>query len=50
MVGTIGGAVFMALLTAIRSVRQVGDAWRSRIFGGIISAMVLFQTLRRRAG
>jgi len=50
MLGTIGGAVFITLLTSILSVMQIGDAWRSMIFGGIIIAMLLFQTLRRRAG
>ncbi|MEM7060886.1 MAG: ABC transporter permease [Pseudomonadota bacterium] len=45
--GTIGGALFITLLTSILSVMQIGDAWRSIIFGLIILAMLLFQTLRK---
>ena len=44
--GTIGGALFITLLTSILSVMQIGDAWRNIIFGGIILVMLLFQTLR----
>lgn len=47
--GTIGGAVFITLLTSILSVMQIGDAWRNIIFGVIILAMLLFQTLRKGA-
>jgi ribose transport system permease protein len=47
--GTIGGALFITLLTSILSVMQIGDAWRNIIFGVIILAMLLFQTLRKRA-
>ncbi|MEL7206445.1 MAG: ABC transporter permease, partial [Pseudomonadota bacterium] len=34
--GTIGGALFITLLTSILSVMQIGDAWRNIIFGVII--------------
>lgn len=47
--GTIGGALFITLLTSILSVMQIGDAWRSIIFGLIILVMLLFQTLRKGA-
>ncbi|MEM9222973.1 MAG: ABC transporter permease [Pseudomonadota bacterium] len=47
--GTIGGAIFITLLTSILSVMQIGDAWRSIVFGLIILAMLLSQTLRRRS-
>lgn len=47
--GTIGGALFITLLTSILSVMQIGDAWRNIIFGIIILAMLLFQTLRKGA-
>ena len=47
--GTIGGALFITLLTSILSVMQIGDAWRNIIFGVIILAMLLFQTLRKGA-
>ncbi|MEM1383468.1 MAG: ABC transporter permease [Pseudomonadota bacterium] len=47
--GTIGGALFITLLTSILSVMQIGDAWRSIIFGLIILAMLLFQSLRKGA-
>ncbi|MEM6825269.1 MAG: ABC transporter permease [Pseudomonadota bacterium] len=46
--GTIGGALFITLLTSILSVMQIEDAWRSITFGIIILAMLLFQTLRMR--
>ena len=45
--GTIGGAIFITLLTSILSVMQIEDAWRNIIFGVIILAMLLFQTLRK---
>ncbi|MEM9318268.1 MAG: ABC transporter permease [Pseudomonadota bacterium] len=48
--GTIGGAMFITLLTSILSIMQVDQAWRNIIFGAIILAMLLFQSLRRRAG
>lgn len=47
--GTIGGALFITLLTSILSVLQIGDAWRSIVFGVIILAMLLFQTMRKGA-
>lgn len=47
--GTIGGALFITLLTSILSVMQIDDAWRNIIFGAIILAMLLFQTLRKGA-
>lgn len=47
--GTIGGALFITLLTSILSVMQIDDAWRNIIFGVIILAMLLFQTLRKGA-
>jgi ribose transport system permease protein len=45
--GTIGGALFITLLTSILSVMQIEDAWRNIIFGTIILVMLLFQTLRK---
>ncbi len=47
--GTVGGALFITLLTSILSVMQISDAWRNIIFGVIILAMLLFQTLRKGA-
>ena len=47
--GTIGGAIFITLLTSILSVMQIGEAWRNIIFGLIIIVMLLFQTLRKGA-
>lgn len=47
--GTIGGALFITLLTSILSVMQIEDAWRNIIFGTIILIMLLFQTLRKGA-
>ena len=47
--GTIGGALFITLLTSILSVMQIQDAWRNIIFGVIILMMLLFQTLRKGA-
>lgn len=47
--GTIGGALFITLLTSILSVMQIENAWRNIIFGTIILAMLLFQTLRKGA-
>nr|WP_321445605.1 ABC transporter permease [uncultured Cohaesibacter sp.] len=47
--GTIGGAIFITLLTSILSVMQISEAWRSIIFGVIIILMLLFQTLRKGA-
>lgn len=47
--GTVGGALFITLLTSILSVMQIGDAWKSIVFGAIILAMLLFQTMRKGA-
>ncbi|MEM9370196.1 MAG: ABC transporter permease [Pseudomonadota bacterium] len=47
--GTIGGALFITLLTSILSVMQIEDAWRNIIFGAIILVMLLFQTMRKGA-
>ena len=47
--GTIGGALFITLLTSILSVMQMSDAWRNIIFGLVILSMLLFQTLRKGA-
>ena len=47
--GTVGGAIFITLLTSILSVMQISEAWRSIIFGTIIILMLLFQTLRKGA-
>lgn len=47
--GTIGGALFITLLTSILSVMQIADAWRNIVFGIIILMMLLFQTLRKGA-
>lgn len=49
LVGTIGGVLFITLLTSILSVMQISDAWRNIIFGVIIITMLLLQTLRRKA-
>jgi ribose transport system permease protein len=49
LVGTIGGVLFITLLTSILSVMQISDAWRNIIFGAIILAMLLLQTLRKKA-
>jgi ribose transport system permease protein len=46
---TVGGVLFITLLTSILSVMQIGDAWRNMIFGVVILAMLLFQTLRKGA-
>jgi ribose transport system permease protein len=48
LVGTVGGVLFITLLTSILSVMQISDAWRNIIFGLIIIAMLLLQTLRRK--
>lgn len=48
--GTVGGVLFITILTSLLSVMQIGDAWRNMIFGVIILAMLLFQTLRKGAG
>ena len=48
LIGTIGGVLFITLLTSILSVMQISDAWRNIIFGLIIIAMLLLQTLRRK--
>jgi len=49
LLGTIGGALFITLLTSILSVMQIDDAWRNITFGVIILVMLLFQTLRKGA-
>ncbi len=48
LVGTIGGVLFITILTSILSVFQISEAWRNIIFGSIIIIMLLFQTLRRK--
>lgn len=48
LVGTIGGVLFITILTSILSVFQISEAWRNIIFGSIIIVMLLFQTLRRK--
>lgn len=48
LIGTIGGVLFITLLTSILSVMQISDAWRNIIFGLIIITMLLLQTLRRK--
>lgn len=48
LVGTIGGVLFITILTSILSVFQISEAWRNIIFGSIIITMLLFQTLRRK--
>ncbi|MBW4706796.1 ABC transporter permease [Roseobacter sp. YSTF-M11] len=48
LIGTIGGVLFITLLTSILSVMQISDAWRNIIFGLIIIVMLLLQTLRRK--
>lgn len=50
LAGTVGGVLFITLLTSILSVMQISDAWRNIIFGGIIIAMLLLQSLRRKGG
>ncbi|MBO0346310.1 ABC transporter permease [Roseibium limicola] len=47
-VGTIGGAIFITLLTSVLSVMQISEAWRQIIFGSIVLSMLLAQNLRRR--
>jgi len=48
LLGTIGGVAFITLLSSILSVMQISEAWRNIIFGCIIIAMLLLQTLRRK--
>lgn len=48
LIGTVGGVLFITLLTSILSVMQITDAWRNIIFGLIIIVMLLLQTLRRK--
>ena len=45
--GTIGGTLFITLLTSILSVMQISDAWRNIIFGAVILTMLL--AFRKRA-
>lgn len=49
LIGTVGGVLFITLVTSILSVMQISDAWRNIIFGLIIITMLLLQTLRRKA-
>ena len=49
LAGTVGGVLFITLLTSILSVMQISDAWRNITFGTIIIVMLLLQTLRRKA-
>lgn len=48
LLGTVGGAIFITLLTSILSIMQIQESWRNIIFGAIILAMLLFQSLRKR--
>lgn len=48
LTGTIGGVLFITILTSMLSVFQISEAWRNIIFGTIIITMLLFQTLRRK--
>tara|TARA_R110002094_G_scaffold86012_2_gene89968 strand:+ start:2384 stop:3337 length:954 start_codon:yes stop_codon:yes gene_type:complete len=48
LIGTVGGVLFITLLTSILSVMQISDAWRNIIFGLIIIVMLLLQTLRKK--
>ena len=48
--GTVGGAIFITLLTSILSIMQIEESWRNIIFGAIILAMLLLQSLRKRGG
>ncbi len=48
LIGTVGGVLFITILTSILSVMQISDAWRNIIFGVIIIGMLLLQTLRRK--
>lgn len=50
LAGTVGGVLFITLLTSILSVMQMTDAWRNIIFGGIIIVMLLLQSLRKKGG
>lgn len=45
--GTIGGVLFITILTSILSVVQIPEAWRQIIFGCIIICMLLMQTFRQ---
>ena len=47
--GTIGGTIFITLLTSLLSIMQIPQSWRSIVFGGIILAMLLLQSLRKRS-
>tara|TARA_R110002126_G_scaffold130660_3_gene274193 strand:- start:2455 stop:3444 length:990 start_codon:yes stop_codon:yes gene_type:complete len=48
LLGTIGGVIFITLLTSVLSVMQITEAWRQITFGLIIVVMLLFQNLRKR--
>lgn len=48
LTGTIGGVLFITIITSMLSVFQISEAWRNIIFGSIIIVMLLFQTLRRK--
>ena len=47
-IGTIGGAIFITLLTSILSVMQIEESWRQIIFGTIIIIMLLFQRQKQK--
>ena len=47
--GTIGGTIFITLLTSLLSIMQIPQSWRSIVFGGIILVMLLLQSLRKRS-
>ena len=47
-IGTVGGAIFITLLTSILSVMQIEESWRQIIFGTIIISMLLFQRQKQK--
>ncbi len=44
--GSVGGALFITILSSILPIMRISDAWRSIVFGVIILCMLLFHTLR----
>lgn len=48
LLGTVGGVIFITLLTSVLSVMQISEAWRQITFGLLIVAMLLFQNLRNK--
>jgi len=48
LIGTVGGVLFITLLSSILSVMQIGEAWRNIVFGTIIISMLLVQTLKSK--